>query len=240
MSLFKNPVHPGTLQLSEGPQGDIGLVGQYVVLVHGADVDILVSDALSEQLEQPEIVCSVVGIVGWGRGKGIPQFCFFLLHGRWLKYLSKYLFHLFQKRTLGRLLNSSPWNMVRRIASQVHKQVSRLMQANYIREEPVWYQAVLQYPPLPFPSRAPPFQALEAENPSRKPFVSSLRPPKTQPLTIKYMEDKLRLQFFRDHPFEAFRPVSIVEGQLVEPEHPVRGKDWTRLSQRTKNPTAEE
>ena len=130
--------------------------------------------------------------------------------------------------------------MVRRIASQVHKQVSRLMQANYIREEPLWYQAVLQYPPLPLPSRAPPFQALDDENPSRKPSTSSLRPPKMQPLTIKYLEDRLRLQFFRDHPFEAFRPVSIVEGQVVEPEHPSRGKDWSRLSQRTKNPTAEE
>ncbi|KAG8219651.1 mitochondrial ribosomal protein S25-domain-containing protein [Butyriboletus roseoflavus] len=116
--------------------------------------------------------------------------------------------------------------MVRRIASQVHKQVSRLMQANYIRGEPVWYQAVLQYPPLPLPSRAPPFQALEAENPSRRPTASSLRPQKMKPLAIKYLEDRLRLQIFRDHPFEAFRPVSIVEGQLVEPEHP--------------NPTAEE
>lgn len=122
--------------------------------------------------------------------------------------------------------------MVRRIASQVHKQVSRLMQANYLREEPVWYQPVLQYPPLPLPSRAPPFQDL---HPSR-----GLRPPKMQPLTITYLEDRLRLQFFRDHPFEAFRPVSIVEGQVIEPEHPVRETDWTRLSQRTRNPTAEE
>ncbi|KAI9461741.1 mitochondrial ribosomal protein S25-domain-containing protein [Boletus coccyginus] len=117
--------------------------------------------------------------------------------------------------------------MVRRIASQVHKQ-------------PLWYQAVLQYPPLPLPSRAPPIQTLDAENSSRKPTTSSLRSPKMQPLTIRYLEDRLRLQFFKDHPFEAFRPVSMVEGQLVEPEHPVRGKDWSRLSQRTKNPTAED
>ena len=114
------------------------------------------------------------------------------------------------------------------------------MRANYIREEPAWYQAVLQYPPLPLPSRAPPFQADDAENTSSRPTASSLRPPKMQPLTIKYLEDRIRLQFFRDHPFEAFRPVSIVEGQVVEPEHPVRGEDWTRLSQRTKKPTAEE
>lgn len=128
--------------------------------------------------------------------------------------------------------------MVRRIASQVHKQVSRLMQANHIREEPLWYKAVLQYPPLPLPPRAPPID-LDAE-PSRKPTTSRLRTPKMQPMTIRYLEDRLRLQFFRDHPFEAFRPVSLVEGQQVEPEHPVKGQDWSRLSQRTKNPTAEE
>jgi len=128
--------------------------------------------------------------------------------------------------------------MVRRIASQVHKQVSRLMQVKYIREEPVWYQAVLQFPPLPLPPKAPPSRPdIEAETPTPK---SKLRPPKNQPLAISYLEDEIRRQFFRDHPFEAFRPVSIVEGGLVEAEHPVRGKEWMRLSQRGKNPTAED
>lgn len=86
MSLFEDPVHPGLFQLDEGPRGDIGLVGQYVVLVHVADIDILVFYTLSEQLEQPEVVCGVVGVVGGGRRKWVSQFCFFLLHGRWLKY----------------------------------------------------------------------------------------------------------------------------------------------------------
>ncbi|KIJ21937.1 hypothetical protein PAXINDRAFT_64468 [Paxillus involutus ATCC 200175] len=132
--------------------------------------------------------------------------------------------------------------MVRRIASQVHKQVSRLMQVNYMRDEPVWYQAVLQFPPLPLPPRAPPSRPdVEAKTPRRQLTPNSkLRPPKNQPLTISYLEDEVRRQFFRDHPFEAFRPVSIVEGGLVEEEHPAHGKGWTRLSQRGKNPTAED
>jgi small subunit ribosomal protein S23 len=54
------------------------------------------------------------------------------------------------------------------------------------------------------------------------------------------MEDKVRRQFFRDHPFEAFRPVSIVEGGEVEIEHPARGENWTRLAQRGLNPSPEE
>ncbi|KAG1757782.1 mitochondrial ribosomal protein S25-domain-containing protein [Suillus lakei] len=118
--------------------------------------------------------------------------------------------------------------MVRRIASQVHKQAARLMRANYIKNEPVWFQAVLEHPPLPLPPRAPPVRE----------DLSGYHP--TEPLPIFYLEDKVRRQFFRDHPFEAFRPVSIVEGREVEDEHPIRGTDWTRLAQRGLNPSPED
>ncbi|OJA16124.1 hypothetical protein AZE42_00032 [Rhizopogon vesiculosus] len=125
--------------------------------------------------------------------------------------------------------------MVRRIASQVHKQAARLMRANYIKNEPVWFQAVLEHPPLPLPPRAPP---VREDNPSL--FSGKARKPKTEPLPIIYLEDRVRRQFFRDHPFEAFRPVSIVEGREVEDEHPIRGGDWTRLAQRGLNPSPED
>ncbi|KAG2350143.1 hypothetical protein BDR05DRAFT_954237 [Suillus weaverae] len=125
--------------------------------------------------------------------------------------------------------------MVRRIASQVHKQAARLMRANYIKNEPVWFQAVLEHPPLPLPPRAPPVR-----EDCRLPSSRKMRKPKTEPLPIFYLEDKVRRQFFRDHPFEAFRPVSIVEGREVEDEHPVRGTDWTRLAQRGLNPSPED
>ncbi|KAH7885965.1 mitochondrial ribosomal protein S25-domain-containing protein [Phlebopus sp. FC_14] len=130
--------------------------------------------------------------------------------------------------------------MVRRIASQVHKQVSRLMRADCIRKEPVWYQAVLQYPPLPLPSKAPPHLDYKTKTTSGLTFESTSRPPKNTPPTISYLEDRVRRQFFRDHPFEAFRPASLVEGAVVEDEHPVKGKEWTRLSQRGRNPAAED
>lgn len=125
--------------------------------------------------------------------------------------------------------------MVRRIASQVHKQAARLMRANYVKNEPVWFQAVLEHPPLPLPPRAPPVR-----EDCRLPSSRKMRKPKTEPLPIFYLEDKVRRQFFRDHPFEAFRPVSVVEGREVEDEHPVRGKDWTRLAQRGLNPFPED
>ncbi|KAG6862180.1 hypothetical protein C0995_004262 [Termitomyces sp. Mi166 len=129
--------------------------------------------------------------------------------------------------------------MVRRIASQVHQQVSRLMRGNFIKEKPVWYQAVLEYPPLPLPPKAPP---------SRTQYDQQVKPTQTirpkpydpKPLPIVYLEDKIRRQFFRDHPFEAFRPTTLVEGAGIEEPNPLQGEIWTRLSQRGKNPTPED
>ncbi|KAG6911585.1 hypothetical protein DXG01_011888 [Tephrocybe rancida] len=129
--------------------------------------------------------------------------------------------------------------MVRRIASQVHQQVSRLMRGNFIKEQPVWYQAVLEYPPLPLPPKAPPArtqydQLANTSQPTRpKPFDP-------RPLPVAYLEDKIRRQFFRDHPFETFRPTTLVEGASIEDAHPIQGQAWTRLSQRGRNPTPEE
>lgn len=152
-------------------------------------------------------------------------------------HLEVFIYLIHKAKSQGRLSF-----MVRRIASQVHKQVSRLMRMDYIKDEPIWYQAVLQYPPIPLPPKSPPVRedrqaALQGRHltPSSK-----LSPPKNKPATIAYLEDEVRRQFFRDHPFEAFRPISIVEGGVVEEEHPIRGKDWVRLSQRNKNPFPEE
>ena len=126
--------------------------------------------------------------------------------------------------------------MVRRVASQVHKQASRLLKAGYLKREPAWFQAVLEHPPLPLPARAPPSRsAFDLSRSLKKPAEIA-----EKPLEIAYLEDGLRKQFFRDHPFEAFRPTTLVEGGEIEGEHPVGGKTWTRLRQRTRNPKPEE
>jgi small subunit ribosomal protein S23 len=126
--------------------------------------------------------------------------------------------------------------MVRRVASQVHKQVARLMRADYLKKEPVWYNAVLEYPPLPLPPKAPPSRtSYDLPTKQSSPFHAQ----KLRPLTIKYIEDDIRRQFFRDHPFEAFRPVTLVENAGVE-DLRLDGKAWTRLRQRGRNPSPEE
>jgi small subunit ribosomal protein S23 len=128
--------------------------------------------------------------------------------------------------------------MSRRIASQVHQQISRLMQNNFIRKEPIWYQAVLDNPPLSLPAKAPPPRTTY----DQKAPVSTarLRPHSTRPLPIYYLEDDIRRQFFLDHPFETFRPTSLVENERIDAPHPITGKDWVRLRQRGRNPLPEE
>lgn len=64
--------------------------------------------------------------------------------------------------------------------------------------------------------------------------------PPPKPQEVHYLEDRLRQQFFRDHPFEAFRPRTLVENGEVEEEHPIQGDNWTRLRQHGRNPSSEE
>ncbi|EJD03707.1 uncharacterized protein FOMMEDRAFT_139875 [Fomitiporia mediterranea MF3/22] len=140
--------------------------------------------------------------------------------------------------------------MVRRVATQVHKQVARLARTGYIQQEPLWYRAVLEHPPLPLPPRSPPIRlpSVAGAKPYDLPSTASTstatadlrKPPKVKTQPIVYIEDEVRQQFFRDHPFEAFRERSLVEADVIEGEHPIRGAKWTRLSQRGRNPKPED
>ncbi|KZT75083.1 hypothetical protein DAEQUDRAFT_761045 [Daedalea quercina L-15889] len=135
--------------------------------------------------------------------------------------------------------------MAKRIAAEVHKQGSRLVRERYIPREPLWLQAVLDHPPLSLPPRDPPSRTSfdlppHAATTTFKALAHASGHPPSQPSRIQYIEDQIRRQFFSDHPFEAFRPTTLLEGLTVEEEHPIRGKDWTRLRQRGRNPTAED
>ncbi|KAJ7631208.1 mitochondrial ribosomal protein S25-domain-containing protein [Roridomyces roridus] len=126
--------------------------------------------------------------------------------------------------------------MGRRIANQVHHQVSRLMRTPLIKEEPKWYQPVLNFPPLPLPPKAP---ARRTTYDQKMQPISHARRQKNRPLPIHYVEDDIRRQFYSDHPFEAFRPTTLVEKGDIE-LHEVNGSSWTRLRQRGRNPTPED
>ena len=130
--------------------------------------------------------------------------------------------------------------MVRRIASQVHKQASRLTRAGLIKTPPVWYQAVLEHPPLPLPPREPPSRTSYDSAPPKEHGFATKKTPGPRPLAVNYVEDEIRRQFFRDHPFESFRSRSLTEAGVIEDEHPINGLQWTRLNQRGRNPSPEE
>ncbi|GJE87554.1 37S ribosomal protein S25, mitochondrial [Phanerochaete sordida] len=135
--------------------------------------------------------------------------------------------------------------MVRRFANQVHKQASRLILGRLHEKEPRWFQAVLDHPPLPVPARGP-APRTDYDLPRSQQAAARAVPPKhprpfdPKPLKIAYVEDELRRQFFEDHPFEAYRPKTLVEEAEIEPEHPIQGKAWTRLRQRGRNPSPED
>jgi len=111
------------------------------------------------------------------------------------------------------------------------------MRGNYIQDKPVWFQAVLDNPPLTLPAKAPPQRTAYDQRASSSP---KLRPHSTRPLPIYYLEDDLRRQFFLDHPFETFRPTSLVENEHIDDPHPITGKAWVRLRQRGRNPRPED
>jgi small subunit ribosomal protein S23 len=111
------------------------------------------------------------------------------------------------------------------------------MRGNIIVEEPKWYQPVLDFPPLPLPPKAPP--ARTSYDQKMKPIEPKLRKPRNRPLPIHYIEDDIRRQFYLDHPFEAFRPSTLVEKADIQ-FRAVSGEGWTRLRQRGRNPGVEE
>ena len=142
---------------------------------------------------------------------------------------------------------------MRKLATQVPQSVSRLLQTGTVRP-PTWYHPVLANPPPTLPPRqTPPRPTPSSSNggytdlhptdlrSSRVPkHPRHLREPKPRPRSIVYPEDRVRRQFFKDFPFEALRPTSLVEGMEVRGESTFNGKQWTSLAQRGAYPTVEE
>ncbi|KAF9040428.1 hypothetical protein BDZ89DRAFT_1060514 [Hymenopellis radicata] len=122
--------------------------------------------------------------------------------------------------------------MGRRIPTQVHHQAGRLVRAGLL-DQPTWLNAVLMNPPIPLPPKAPPARSAydqSAATAHEEAASQKLKAPKNAPSKVSYLEDQVRRQFFKDHPFEAFRP----------DEHPIVGKAWTRLRQHGRNPFPED
>lgn len=93
---------------------------------------------------------------------------------------------------------------------RVHRAVTHLREANRIPVLPPWYGAVGTYPPSERLVR-PALQRGKGR-PGRASRMF-------KPIEIKYPEDKLRDDFFNDHPWELARPRTVLESD---------GKDYQR------------
>ncbi|EST06260.1 Mitochondrial ribosomal protein S25 [Kalmanozyma brasiliensis GHG001] len=160
--------------------------------------------------------------------------------------------------------------MPRKIPSQVPQTVSRLLEAGFLKQPPAWLEAVNNHPPVSVPARHPvqrPNEDLPAHlraklrtqpiqpGSSSKATTSNQKygrdttnskkksrslTPKLTPKPIVYDEDKIRQQFFRDHPWEAYRPKTLVEmSEQVGSETRVHG-DPKRLRSYGRNPSVED
>ncbi|KAL0255638.1 hypothetical protein I308_100443 [Cryptococcus tetragattii IND107] len=146
---------------------------------------------------------------------------------------------------------------MRKIPSQVPSAVSRLLQGQVISTPPTWFQPVLSHPP----PQLPPYQVksrprasdpgikssdfidtvpIRAGELERRDKLRGYKQRKGRPLEIAYEEDRVRRQFFKDFPFEALRPVSMVEGREIDVRRKVLGEAWVRLEQRGLYPTVED
>lgn len=113
-------------------------------------------------------------------------------------------------------------------ALRVRRRALADIQAGRAQSFPVWLNAIADIPPAQILTRQQPIPHPETQvrmktvegkrNPVQVVTVTQRRKPKSakasrlfSPVEIKYEEDKLRQQFFQDHPWELARPRVVVE-----------------------------
>lgn len=112
--------------------------------------------------------------------------------------------------------------------TQIAKHVSNLIKGNLVKKPPVWLSVVQNIPPGPSIIRSQnPEVNVSGQTDIEQQLLSKpaqpkrlrhsqkhLRTPPPRPRAIVYPEDKLRRQFYKDHPFELSRPKVLVENDL--------------------------
>lgn len=91
-------------------------------------------------------------------------------------------------------------------AQNVQKHASQLLHAKRIPAPPPWYDVIGTTPPSTRLVRQP---MQRAQKPGARPPRKRSR--LFQPLNITYEEDKLRWEYFNDHPWELARPRVLLE-----------------------------
>lgn len=109
---------------------------------------------------------------------------------------------------------------------RVHQTTTQLLNAERISTPPPWYNVVGSITPAQTLVRTQPLPHERRKAPPKMKKASKL----FQPQKISYEEDKLRKEFFKDHPWELARPRLIIEDEGKDSQK----TDWSRIQQRTK------
>lgn len=87
-------------------------------------------------------------------------------------------------------------------AQNVHKHATQLLNVKQLKVPPPWYNVVGTLPPSERLVRPPMQRPQKSGKKASKLF---------KPLSISYEEDRLRWEYFNDHPWELARPRIMVE-----------------------------
>ncbi|KAK7511137.1 mitochondrial 37S ribosomal protein mS23 [Phyllosticta citriasiana] len=110
-------------------------------------------------------------------------------------------------------------------ASRVHRAATELLATQRLQAPPPWYNIVADYPPAQTLVR--PLQRVGRPQDFRK-GKNAKKPSKMfQPMPLRYEEDRLRLEFFSDHPWELARPRVILEDSGNDSKH----WNWEQIEQ---------
>jgi small subunit ribosomal protein S23 len=107
--------------------------------------------------------------------------------------------------------------------SRVYQTAFMLLESHSISQPPPWYSTIGAIPPSEILTRTLPTQHQE-----RKPKSRVRKPSKMfKPQPIEYEEDRLRREFYGDHPWELARPRIVLENDGRDGQR----CDWSRLQQ---------
>ncbi|KAI9671712.1 MAG: mitochondrial ribosomal small subunit component [Alyxoria varia] len=110
---------------------------------------------------------------------------------------------------------------------RVHDTATLLMKTKRSSAPPPWYKAMTEYPPTQALVRPQPVSHTN-HNVRLRPQRKYKKPSKMfMPQPITYMEDKLRQEFFGDHPWELARPRILLENDGKDYQR----WDWSKPSQ---------
>ncbi|KAI1007277.1 hypothetical protein K3495_g943 [Podosphaera aphanis] len=107
--------------------------------------------------------------------------------------------------------------------ARVHKFATGLLETKSIPQEPPWYNVIGRFPPTEILTRTLPTQLRPPKVHSRTRKPSKM----FRPQIIEYEEDKLRREFYSDHPWELARPRVVLENDGTDSNN----YDWSHIEQ---------